>query len=84
MCTIFIEKHEDELVIYNNEFKGNMGLFGGAISLNNMVYSIDVVQDESFTTPSLYEKPKLVVNNRFENNYAYQAGGAVYINQYRR
>ena len=83
VCAIYIDKQYEALTIYNNEFKANMGMFGPAITLNNVADGLDVAQDISLTTPTLYSKAKIIINNRFINNFAYFSGGAVYVNQYK-
>ena len=42
ICAVYIEKQYEALTIYNNEFKANMGMFGAAITLNNVADGLDV------------------------------------------
>lgn len=58
------------IVFYNNQFISNIGMFGGAITIDSPDNTNNSVGNTSYI---------IVKNNYFETNMAYISGNAFYI-----
>jgi len=80
---IYISGHENPIVFVNNQFEYNVGLFGGAVSLDtpNFVsgdFGYDLKYDFIFKAFAVFKK------NTFQSNQAYLSGNAVYVRSTRQ
>ena len=66
MGLIYISRNKDSVIIEGNQFNRNIGLFGGAITINSPDWR--------------YNKAvNIILNNKFTQNMAYLSGNAIYI-----
>ena len=76
LSTIYISKHSHNIHIKGCTFRENSGTYGGALTIDsfNGKYGI-------YIYIYIYAVGSLgLVNNMFDNNYAYFSGGAIYMN----
>ena len=86
MSAVYISRNTKPVIFNGNTFEDNIGLFGGAISINSPNWS-EVISAETSTelTPETSvvpssDKPYLIFkDNTFSKNMAHLSGNAVYI-----
>ena len=64
---IYISRNKDKIVIEGNNFSQNIGMYGGAVTINSPDWSLGM-------SPAV-----VIANNSFTGNMAYLSGNAVYI-----
>ena len=76
--TIYIAFHESPLIMSSNTFDSNVGLFGGAVTIESPnFYSGDYGVDPAYD--QVYKPYTLIHDNNFYRNQAYMSGNAFYI-----
>lgn len=74
---IYIAKPKWPVIFTENTFDGNVGIFGGAVSINSPVFRNTT---DSSLINSVDKQPViLIADNTFTNNQAYLSGNAVYL-----
>ena len=75
---VYIAAHENPIVLQDNEFTENVGVLGGALTIDrpNFVYGDYGV---SAHYDYIYKPFTVIKSNKFTYNQAYASGNAVYI-----
>ena len=67
LSLIYVSRNRGTIIIRDNNFTGNIGTFGGAISINS-------INKQASSSPVI-----IIQSNTFNNNMAYFSGNAIYI-----
>ena len=80
---IYISRPTKPVIFISNIFKENIGIFGGAISINSPNFAaIDDIKANSAASATIpaMKRPYIVLrDNEFTRNMAYMSGNAVFI-----